>query len=113
MPIIAGELDRRILLQRHVGARDTYGQPRDEWQDVATVWAKVRATGGGEAFNEPTSQRSARQMVEFTIRWRSDANPRLRVVWESRIYDVVDVAEMGRREGLVLRAHADDVQPGV
>lgn len=113
MPIVAGDLDRRVLLQYDAGGRDSYGQVVEDWRDVGQVWAKVRWLSGGETFNEGGAQRVARQMVEFTIRFRPNLHPRLRVVWETRVYDIVDVAEIGRREGLTLRAYADEVQPGV
>lgn len=112
MPLRAGDLDRRILIQRDAGERDSFGQPVEDWQNVATVWARVRWLSGNESFSEGGEQRVARQMVEFTVRWRPGLEPRLRVVWEGRTYDIVDVAEIGRREGVSLRAHADNVQPG-
>jgi len=41
----AGQLDKRVTIQRRSGTLDAYGQPVAGWADVATVWANVRPIG--------------------------------------------------------------------
>lgn len=44
----AGELNRRVTIERPPVALDGYGQPTGAWSAVATVWANVRMIGGRE-----------------------------------------------------------------
>lgn len=44
----AGELNRRIAIQRRGGGTDETGQPLDEWVDAGTIWANIaNETGMG------------------------------------------------------------------
>lgn len=108
----AGKLSRRVTLQVPVKVRDSFGQELENWQDVSPkVWANVTWMSGGESFT--ADQRSARQSVEFEIRYRAGLAPkRVRVVHDGQIYDVEDVREIGRRRGLVLTAYAHEVVSG-
>ena len=44
--------------------------------------------------------------VGFTIRWRADVTPLHRVVYDGRTYDVMTVADDGRREALLVVGRA-------
>lgn len=108
----AGELDRRILVQRRVAARNEHGEEVEGWVDIATVWAKFERVSGTEEFK--AEQRSNRQQVRFTIRYRPGLEPTMTVVYDGERYEVEDVGETGegRRDGLVLTAHAREVKSG-
>ncbi len=110
MPLRAGQLDRRITLQRPVPTRDSYGAELVAWQDLATVWAKVEPMGGDEGFR--ADQPTARQVTRFTIRYRAGVAPAMRVLYGGETYDIDDVSEPERRVSLVLLAHAHEVQSG-
>jgi SPP1 family predicted phage head-tail adaptor len=104
----AGLLDRRVRLERRVEETDDSGQSRPRWLPLAEIWARVEPLGEREGFGQ--QQWVATGDVRFTIRWRDDVTPLHRVVHEGRAYDVVSVAEDGRREALlvVARARADE-----
>lgn len=107
----AGDLDRRITIQRAVTVQDSLGQPVSTWTDLVTVWAKVDWREGGESI-EAGEQRSAKQAVLFTVRWMRLLDPQHRVLFEGRAYEIDDVQEVGRREGLILTSYAREVRPG-
>jgi SPP1 family predicted phage head-tail adaptor len=100
----AGLLDRRVLLERRFEETDASGQVLVRWLPLATVWARVEPLGGREGFGQ--QQWVATGDTRFTIRWRDDVTPLHRVVHDGRAYDVVSVAEDGRREALLVVARA-------
>ena len=100
----SGELDRRIVLQSPSATRSATGAEVTTWADVATVWAAVKREKGGESDAAEARQQMA--AVVFRIRWRAGVLPGWRVSFDGRLFDVADVRELGRREGLELVAAA-------
>ena len=47
----AGQLNRRITLQRPSSAQDSFGAVQSTWIDVATVWADIQPLSGRELEN--------------------------------------------------------------
>lgn len=111
MPARAGLLDRRVRLERRHEQVDDSGQAVQVWLPLAEVWARVEPLGGREGFGQ--QQFVATGDLRVTIRWRGDVTPLHRVVHEGRPYDVVSVAEDGRREAilLVVRGRTDGSAP--
>jgi SPP1 family predicted phage head-tail adaptor len=98
----AGLLDRRVRLERRVEETDASGQSVPRWLPLAEVWARVEPLGGREGFGQ--QQFVATGDLRFTIRWRNDVTPLHRVVHDDVPYDVMSVAEDGRREALLIVA---------
>jgi head-tail adaptor len=113
-------LDRRVDIQRPVPSQSGSGAVTETWGNlVALLPAAYRALKGEERNTAP--QWVASQQVEFTIRWRLDLaslNPKDRVIYpalnpdlspedeitQDRVFDIIDAAERGRREWVVIRA---------
>lgn len=106
----AGDLDRRITVQRCTEAPDSFGQVIPTWSTLAVVWAKVERNGGGEKF--ATDQRTSRSEAAFTIRYRAGITPKMRVLFDGEVWEIEAVDELGRRDGLMLKCHAFAVQSG-
>ena len=100
MALRAGLLDRRVTLERRVEVVDASGQAVIQWLPLATVWARVEPLGGREGFGQ--QQFVATGDLRFTIRWRDDVTPLHQVTYGGVPYDVVSVAEDGRREALLI-----------
>lgn len=118
----AGELDRRIDIQRGTATQSGSGAVSYEWSNVATAYpAKYRGAGRRNAERDREPQKQAGQEVEFTIRYRADLaslNPKDRIIYpalmaglsppdeitEDRVFDVLECYELGRRDWLVIRA---------
>jgi head-tail adaptor len=109
----AGQLDRRVTLQRKQSTRSPSGQVVETWESLGTRFAHVEPVSGEERFSAP--QYAAREQVEFHVRWSlvtASLTPLDRIVYpavegspeplptEAAIYDVMAVHEIGRREGL-------------
>lgn len=104
----AGALDRRITIQREVQTgTDAYNVPIMEWVDLATVAAAVTPVSDGERWR--AAEVSAEVTTRFLIRYSpqvADVNPKDRIRYEGRLYDIYGVKEVGRREGLEITATA-------
>lgn len=103
----AGKLDRRITLQRYGITYDADNEPVEGFTDLATVWASVQYASDGEKAR--AGEVSAIVSVRFQIRWSSavsTVNPKDRVAYDAKVFDIVGVKELGRREGLEISAAA-------
>ncbi len=99
-----GKLDRYVTLQSLATAPDSAGEAVETWTLLATVWAMRRELGGRELFRA-TQPLQPEADVVFTIRHRGDvAATTTRLVEDSVTYDIIAVAEVGRREFLDLTA---------
>lgn len=90
-PLEIGKFNRRVTIQRKVAAQDAWGQPADTWEDVATVWAWVKApTGMGSIQSEFMSDSGevSRSQYSIRIRWLEGITPKMRVVLGSTIFDI-------------------------
>ncbi len=100
----AGRLDRRITLQVSALQKDAAGAPVLTWSDVATVWARYIPVGGREFYSAQAAQQIAGETARFLIRWRADLTARHRIVFDGKTWNIRNLAELGRREGLELTA---------
>jgi SPP1 family predicted phage head-tail adaptor len=103
----AGSLDRRIVLQRYSLTRDDLNNAVETWTTLATVWAEKLDISDRERVT--AAQLGADITTRFRIRYSSAVaalNPKDRVLYGGRTYDVMGVKEIGRREGLELTTAA-------
>jgi SPP1 family predicted phage head-tail adaptor len=91
----AGALDRRIALQRATTAPNSFNEPVETWADLATVWAQQRPDRGAERF--AAQEIVGRAVMTFHIRYRTDVRITDRILYQGRIWNILDVREVGRR----------------
>lgn len=103
--IRAGDLDRRIELQRYTqtGLND-YGEPIVSWVPFATVSAKVSEELGREFLSRESRTTSSESPAVFLIRYLAGVLVTDRVVYAGRTFNIVGTREVGRREGLEIKA---------
>lgn len=101
------KLDRRVTLKRATIAQDEYGQPIETWADIATVWASWRRASARETLAAAEVAAAVSDVFEtrFDSTW-ADLNPKDRLIYNGATYDIIEVAEIGRREGLRIGATA-------
>lgn len=100
-----GALNRRVQLCRRDVQRDPEGgEDVGVWKPYGSCAAGVTVVGGREGLEE--RQTVARTDRVFRVRWRRDVTVEDRIVYEGKAYDIVDVREVGNREGLDLVASA-------
>src|SRR5690554_1229994 len=96
----SGSLDRRVTLERFTVTEDEYGGDVEAWVTLATVFAEVRQQGGKEFL--AAAQETASRRVVFFIRYYPGLTVQDRVAYDGRNHDVVEVREIGRRDGVEL-----------
>jgi SPP1 family predicted phage head-tail adaptor len=98
----AGSLDRRIAILEKVVTQNDDGEEIAHWFKLATVWAFVQQQSGREFFASQQTLEDRR--ILFRIRWRPDLTVLNRIAYRGEIFDIQEVRELGRREGLDLYA---------
>lgn len=123
----AGRLDRKLDVQRKSVTLDDFGQEVETWTNLsARRAASYGPVKGEERFT--ADQFVAREQIEFRIRYSAivaDLNPMDRIIYPAidpdsspedtvttdRIFDIMAVFEIGRREGLRILAARRPEQP--
>jgi len=104
----AGRRDRRIRIERLTETgRDDFNAPVMDWVLMAQCWAHVREYTGFE--RNMAEQRQGQASTVFTVLWTaalSSVNPKDRVAYSGRLFDIDAVAERGRREELIIAGRA-------
>jgi head-tail adaptor len=106
----SGELDRHIDLLARGGAQSATGAVDGDWTPYATgVWAKKKDLANDEG--RESDQTVATRRAEFRIYFRDDLSVAHRVRYPSGPnglqYEITGLEEVGRREGLLITAHAE------
>lgn len=94
----AGQLRHRVELQRRKEGTDDFGEPTDEWETYATVWAAVRPLQGRDRW--AAQQVNAEVTHEVEIRHRSDVKAEHRIKHGDRVLRIeapFDPDERGAR----------------
>jgi len=97
----AGELDRRIMIEEKTVTNSDSGEEIITWLPLVTVWARKIEAKGAERFSGQELFGAA--VKTFQIRWSlyaSTITTKHRLLFDGRTYDITDVREIGRREGL-------------
>lgn len=85
--IPAGQLDKRITLQSPTISYDSYNEPITTYNDIATVWARIRYKKGREIFQG--RQTIAEMPVEIAIRYRADVISTWRIKYGNRYFLII------------------------
>ena len=107
----AGDLDRRITIQRATVTVNEFNEEIETWGDLTTVWAKRRDASAAESYR--AQEVGAAITARFTIRWSTtveSVNSRDRLSFDGRLYNITAVRDVGRNRWLEIDAvaRADD-----
>lgn len=79
-----GKLRRRIIIQQAIESANAYGELVQTWITFANVWAAVEPLRGREFF--AAQEQQARATTRIRIRYLAGVTPKMRVLFDSRIY---------------------------
>lgn len=101
-----GKMDRRIVFedQQEVGRSDS-GQPVYEWKPIVNhsgVWAQVHSDGGNELFQ--SDKKTAERRRLFVTKYYPEVSETTTILYMGMRYDIKVLEEIGRREGLSIKA---------
>jgi len=91
-----GLLRARIVLQRESPVAQGGGSYAVNWVDVANLWAQIEPVSGREVLQEVRLE--SRVTHRIILRYRSDVNAGMRVVWGARVFSVQAVINLGERD---------------
>ncbi|WP_153135171.1 phage head closure protein [Paraburkholderia agricolaris] len=74
----AGDLNRRVRIERNGGAEDELGQPIPGWVEVTTVWCNVKMLTGKETLTSEAEVANA--TASLRIRYRTGIDNGMRAV---------------------------------
>lgn len=98
------KLDRRVDILTVSTGVDAMGGVTYTTAVLATVWAEKRDLRGREFF--AANAVNAEVETVFRIRYRDDVTPENLISFDGSEFDIVSVAEIGRKEGLEIMATA-------
>ena len=97
----AGKLDRVVSLQHVTLTKDTTtGERVQSWSTYDTVRAQKVELRGRELF--AAAETRYELSVKFRIRYRTDVLQTDRLIFGGGAYDIQDITEIGRAQGLEL-----------
>ncbi|MDT0137716.1 phage head closure protein [Acidovorax sp. PRC11] len=85
----AGDLNRRITIQRRGAATDAWGSPvpgSENWVEVAEAWASIKTLSGLGAIKADAQASTVKASIR--VRWRTDVAAGMRVLHGGTVYDV-------------------------
>lgn len=100
----SGKLSNLIELQRETETVHPSGSVSSEWATYATGRAELRQAGISEFLTAQTE--TTAQNAVFLIRWLPGVSVADRLICNGAAWNIVAIAEIGRRHGLELRAVA-------
>lgn len=98
----AGELDQRVTFRRKVKTPDGMGGSSFSWQDIDTVWAKVRPMTGRE--REHSDRVNASSNYILVIRSRTDLTEKDTVVWSGTEFNMRFIKQEPRSRFMLIEA---------
>jgi len=87
----AGDLNRRITLQSPSQVQDCYGQPTQDWTDMLTTWAAIRAATSKEVYAASSFVSQVSHIV--TIRCRPGIAAKQRILYRDRVFEIQAVSD--------------------
>lgn len=100
----AGQLDERLTLRKRQLSQNTQGEQVPFFEPYAVVWGQKLDVRAQEYFAAQTT--NAALTTRFRIRYREGVKETDRITSDGRDYDITQVSEIGRREGLEIFAVA-------
>jgi SPP1 family predicted phage head-tail adaptor len=99
----AGKKRHKITIQQiALGSAGTYGGQAKSWSTFAQPWAEIRPSGGKKLMAAQAVQ--SKVDVEITIRYLAGVVPKMRVSYNSAVYDIEAVInrDMANKEMTLL-----------
>lgn len=95
----AGQLDRRITIQNFSETTDSFGQEVKSFSTLASVWANVVEKVGREG--EDGEMIAATKKVEFVIRYRTDVDEEMRIIYNNNTYKIQAIQSADARKAFL------------
>jgi SPP1 family predicted phage head-tail adaptor len=102
-----GRMDRRITFRQSTDTRSDSGATVESFADVATVWANVSSSGAGGNERFVMEKETSFNQKFFIIRYRTDLNEKMILLYENIIYDIKSINELEDTRKRFLKIQAE------
>jgi len=95
----AGDLNRRITVQRATVAPNAFNEPIETWGTYAVLNAKKADATAGESYR--AQEVGAEISARFTVRWSAltaAINPRDRILFGGGTYNITGIRDVGTNQ---------------
>lgn len=96
----SGKMDRLITVQVRAVTQSETGGRVELWTTTFRPWAQLVSQQGGEQTQAEGDKPT--ETAVFRIRYAAIASNTHRVLWNSQTYNILHIAEEGRRDSLLL-----------
>lgn len=102
--------DRKITIQSYTAAQDGFGEQILTWGTLVQCWASAEWPMAHSDEGQEAAQQTATERMDFTIRYldAKTVEPKMRVQYDSKTYDILAVLPIGRRRFLTLKCESKD-----
>lgn len=93
----AGLMDELVTVQQFSTSTDSNtGEKSRSWTTYTTAWARVQeAESGNESVDADRIEH--KQTVIFSMRFDAGIDTKMRIVWNSKNFNIVNIADLSRR----------------
>lgn len=84
-----GQLRHKVIIQSLTETQNTYGEPIKTWATFATRRAAIKTVSGSEKMS--SKQLNSEAKIIFTLRYLSGVTTKMRVSYDSRIFDIIAI----------------------
>lgn len=91
----AGRLRHRVTIQQSDESQGGAGGKVEAWSDLAEVWGAVEPLRGREFIDAHATQAAIDTRIR--IRYRAGITPKMRVTWDTHMYDIQAVINLDTR----------------
>jgi SPP1 family predicted phage head-tail adaptor len=92
----AGPLRHRVVIQRPLATRTSYGEEQIAWITAAEMWAQIEPITGREFLQANIA--NPEQILRVTLRYSPalvDWTPKWRILFRDLIFDIQSVRDVG------------------
>lgn len=87
---IVGSMRHRVSIRQYSTARDAAGGETVTWSELAEVWAAIKHGTASDEITQHTRV-TARTNVTFVIRYRSDVDEKMKLLWDSKLWNIMSL----------------------
>lgn len=91
----AGKLRHRIVIEHVAETQDTDGSVLETWSAFAAAQSSIEPVSGREYFDAQTTQADVTHRIY--LRYVSGVNPKMRVTYNQRIFNILSVINTRER----------------
>lgn len=93
----AGRYRHRVTIQQATEIQDSYGQPQQNWVNVATIFASVEPLVGKEGHSSEANQVLAQYTTLIKTRYKGELTTKMRVLFKEEAFNITSIQNVSGR----------------